>query len=169
MKATKKEMKAEALERMRQLGLRDSTIQSFEAAGTVVFSEQVFIGRSEDRDDGSDAVTPYGDGQLCAWQGLVHALCAVAADEPGLRLIENVEKSYNVLVYHVIRTEGKMGTAYALLYVEDDREDWDSSQNASQRGMPNAYVTLFGDPTFEDVECGTIFVKPVDGCLLRTN
>ena len=155
MKASKEEMKAEAIERMKLLELRTDVISDFEE-GKLWVSSTVF---------GYNYFKPI----------------RTHTDPDLLQIVKNFEKkyaerNYNLLCYHVIYTEGAMGPVCALLFVDEHRYDpnnseydyWEYEKSANRKGIITAFVTMLGDWKFERMECGSIFVDKYEGALVRT-
>lgn len=72
-------------------------------------------------------------------------------------------KEKGLLPYHVIKTQMNIGTAYAVLYVSSEQENWETERYDPATGITYAYVSngIF-------TEFGTIVVKPCNGGLART-
>ena len=173
MKATKKDMKSEALERMKLLGLDGKIIEDFETNSRVSVSSQKFIKKDPNCDDDSEDFREYEpDSPYICCKGLVHSLETVSLDderfqsEECLLLIEEIELLFHVLVYHVHRREDADDMIqYALLYIGEDSGEWESARQKTADGMPSVYVTT-DDPNY-GIKCAGIFTKPVLGRLFR--
>lgn len=69
-------------------------------------------------------------------------------------LVDEFESQYDMLVYHVIRNEMEIGVCYSFLYVENNEEDWEMSNEDLEgidpqnsylgRAYPMAYVVNVG-------------------------
>lgn len=104
----KEKMINEAVERMEILGLLDlpeeSIIRDFKENNTV------YISRPRD---------------LGVMTGVLYK-----PSQAEQKLIEKIEKEYEILVYHVIRNETNVGVMYAMLYVSGYEEEWRADRKA---------------------------------------
>ena len=119
----KKEMRKEAADRMRLLGLLDekeqSVIRDFEEEHKVYVSRPKNLGVMV--------------GVLYEW-----------SDEERT-LVEKVENQFQILVYHMIRNVTNVGILYAMLSVSSYEEEWTAERKAlkgikSDAANPLAYV-----------------------------
>lgn len=105
---TKEEMRKEAAERMRLLGLLDekeqSVIRDFEEEHKVYVSRPMNLGVMV--------------GVLYEW-----------SDEERM-LVEKVENQFQILVYHMIRNVTNAGILYAMLSVSSYEEEWPAERRA---------------------------------------
>ena len=165
MKATKKAMRAEAVERMKLLELSNETIEAFEKEKRVLISDQYSMGKDTDGSDGSDDIKPKDI--YLTYHGVVWSLYTTAPTEERLKLIKEVEKKFDVLVYHIHRCEVNPDMVlYAMLVVERNSDEWELSRDMTIKGLPDCVGPVYGYGGFE---YGSLPVKPVWGCLLRTN
>lgn len=79
--------------------------------------------------------------------------------------IENFEKEYNALVYHVIHTYTTFGELYNFLFVGDYEEEWEMENENIQDGYTFAYVWNKTDEWCS--EFGSIMVEEKFGGLVR--
>lgn len=131
--------KAEALKRMKVLGLDDSLISEFNDDDTVY--QSVRLNRV------LDAVL-----QL--------------PDEETRQMIHDFENTNHCVVYHCQKTNTEVGVLYSLLFVSDDSDMWDSE--LSKEGdtyYAYAFVKNLSEPSFS--EFGDIGVKPSMGGITR--
>ena len=154
---TKEQMRKEAAERMRMLGLLDekeqSAIRDFEEEHKVYVSRPTNLGVMV--------------GVLYEW-----------SDEER-KLIEKVENQFQILVYHVIRNVTNAGILYAMLSVSSYEEEWPAERKAlkgieADGANPLAYVWNAGlqDEEALDLskgfgEWGSIFVVRGEGGLCQ--
>ena len=143
MKATREEMKVEAMERMKLLGLGKDVIASFEQ-GQLMVSATGF---------GMDILEPIS-----------------GFDDPDLSLlVKKTEEEKPLIVFHIIRAEYAMGLSVALLYVWDKPDEWEYEKSLNKKGHLTAFVTQIGDREFKYApDCGSIWVKAQGGMLVRT-
>jgi ferredoxin-thioredoxin reductase catalytic subunit len=82
------------------------------------------------------------------------------------KLVEDFEKQYGGVVYHVIHNMFEFGECYSMLYVSKDIEEWRSDRADLEDGYAMAYVKNIDDDLCS--EFGTIGIKPSIGGLVRT-
>lgn len=120
---TKEEMRKEAAERMRLLGLLDereqSVIRDFEEEHKVYVSRPMNLGV------------------------LVGVLYELSDEER--TLVEKTENRFQILVYHMIRNVTNIGILYAMLSVSSYEEEWPAERKAlsgieTDGAHPLAYV-----------------------------
>ncbi len=71
--------------------------------------------------------------------------------------VEEFEKKYDALVYHVIRSFTEFGELESYMYVSDEEEEWEMDNEDIKDGLVFAYVNNLDDPMCS--EFGTIGVK----------
>ena len=164
--ATKKEMRAEALLRMRLLKLSNETIKAFEEENQVMVSDQVSLGRDPDGYDDSgeigtkDIYLTYG--------GVVWSLNKSYPTEKQLQLVKEIEEDFDVLVYHIHRCQiNDEMNLIAFLVVGNYKGDWEYTREMTEKGLPDYVVPIIGYEVFE--YSIMLPVKPSRGCLLRTS
>lgn len=81
-------------------------------------------------------------------------------------IVDDFEREYNALVYHVIHSFTEFGELYALLYVSKDEDEWGYDKDDLKAGYPLAYVKNVDDDHCS--EFGSIGIKPQFGGLVRT-
>ena len=129
---------AEAVKRMKKLGLMPQIVVEFENEGIVQYSEP----------------TPIG--------GILYWL----SNEPEWReKVRVFEDEYHSLVYHVIHSYTRYGEQLSFLYVSDAEEEWEMDNIAIEDKYPFAYVENLDCPEFS--EFGTIAVDERAGGLVR--
>ncbi len=87
-------------------------------------------------------------------------------DESQQRAVEEFEREYNALVYHVIHSFAEFGELLTFLYVSSYPEEWDMDMHSLQSGMPIAYVKNLSQDCFS--EFGSVGIRPNIGGLIRT-
>ena len=83
-----------------------------------------------------------------------------------LKAIKEIEKKYNIFVYHCILNHTHFGDWLTMLYVSNDPENWAEEKSRLMVGYPEAYVydfTEFGS------EFGTIEIKGTNGGIARVH
>ena len=88
------------------------------------------------------------------------------ADDEQKELIEEFEKEYNALVYHVIHTYTEFGELYNFLYVSDHNEEWICDHDDLEEGYAYAYVWNKTDEWCSEI--GSIGVRGKFGGIVRT-
>ena len=137
---TKEEMMAEAVVRMKDLGMMENVVFEFEK-GTLNCSEQI---------------------GLLEQIGILYGL----TDEQK-EIVRKYEEESGNLVYHVIRNFTSIGEMLSLLFISGFKEDWESERNMLKNGgYTYAYVVNLNWP--ECSEMGGIIVQPSFGGLKRT-
>lgn len=164
MKATRKEMRAEALERMKALKLSDKIVEAFAKENRLMISDQYAMGRDSEY---TEEVKNY-DAFYLTHKGVVWSLYASAPSEETLAKVREAEKRYKALVYHIHRLEMRKDMIlYAFLAVEGNREDWENARRGTAMGMPYCAAPVLG---YDDaLEYSMLPVAPIWGCLIRTD
>lgn len=154
MKERSSKMVEEAVQRMRMLQIYDepgdSVIEHFKTDGKVFVSKPA---------------------------GPIGVLCTLTSAEQ--KLVDDFEKEYECLVYHVIRSITEIGVMYSLLYVSQREEEWEFDRQDLQlyenKAYPCAYVINVGNAEehAETLECdiaefGSIGIRQGFGGLIRT-
>lgn len=83
--------------------------------------------------------------------------------EEQLARVQEFEKEYGGLVYHVIQNRYML----SFLYVSKHKEEWEYDRNDLKEGYPIAYVVNLSDESCS--EFGSIGIRPCVGGLLRTH
>ena len=81
-------------------------------------------------------------------------------------LVKKFEKKYNAVVYHVIHTYTNFGELYNLLYVSNDKEEWEQDMEDIADGYVFVWCENVDEPMFS--EFGTIGVASRFGGLVRS-
>lgn len=87
-------------------------------------------------------------------------------DKEVLDKIAEVEKEYDVTVYHLIHNMTEFGELYSMLYVENNEEEYEYDNELLNEGIQYAYVWNKSDDDMS--ELGTIGIKPSGGGVVRT-
>lgn len=109
-KVSRENKKAEAIKRMKILGLFKPCIRTFEKYDEVQLTEP------------NGGLYEFSDN-----------------DELNAK-IKEFEEEYNALVYHVIHTYTQFGELYNFLYVSDYEEEWEYDNEDVKAGYAVAYV-----------------------------
>lgn len=140
MKATVLEMKKEAIKRLGMLDIIPDVLSDFKQ-GVIHVSEHMNFGRM-----------PVG---VLFW-----------ANEERKSFIEQFEKKYNVVVYHAIFTPCVFGDCLSLLYVSNDKSEWQRERNDLKCGIPFVYVWNMTDDFCSEFGC--IGIRCSGGGIVRT-
>ena len=137
--------KKEALNRMKKLGLMKEVIKAFEKGGdnSLYYSERI--------------------------NKMMPAVMYWVDNKPKyMEIVKEFEKKYNALVYHAILTHFEFGDLLDLLYVSNDRDEWEMDNEDIVDGyvIVNSVNVDVNDSKLDE-EIGTIAVRPVMGGLER--
>lgn len=139
MNVSREIKKAEAINRMKELGLFAPCIKVFKSRDEVQLSEQT------------------------------GGLYEFSADRELTAKVQEFERKNNALVYHVIHTpmrlDGEAMDMYNFLYVSDYQEEWEVDNADIKEGYVFAYVWNKTIDYFS--EFGSIAVKGMFGGLVR--
>lgn len=117
--------KTEAIERLKILQdkfeLMETVTKEFEKEDTIYYSEYV----------------NHNFQAILYW---------VTNEKKYVNLIKEVEEEKNILVYHAILTPTIDGTKLTLLYVSQQRNEWQKERTELQQGYPLAYCINLADP-----------------------
>ena len=139
MEATREEMKAEAVLRMRLLGLEPDVIRVFQELGGCYASEEFFGNMMLSDMDGEDR-------------------------GPERLQIKDFEEEYGCLVYHAIASHTPFGDMTAYLFVSPQASEWPMEQESFENnGIVYAYVSSEMESGISEIR-----VEPMDGGLVRT-
>lgn len=140
MEATREEMKAEAIARMKMLGIVGNAIREFEQKEKLNYSDRTVIGKTR--------------------VGVIYWL-----DDRMQALVQLWEQRTGNLVYHVIRTNTEIGELLDCLYVSKNPEEWKTDRNDIGNGQTISYTINTSDPSCS--EGGYIGIEAAHGGLLR--
>lgn len=132
--------KAEAVKRMRMLGISNNTIGQFERDDVVMVSEPNDVG--------------FGAFGALYW-----------LDDDDQKMVAEFEAENNALVYMVVRSFTNFGKMDALLYVSDYKDEWEMDNEDVQYMTPMSYVVNHDYPYCS--EFGSISVVSAGGGLVR--
>ena len=135
MKVSKELKKEEAIKRMKKLGLFEPCVRAFKNRDEVQLTE------------------------------MTGGLYEFNSDLKLNEMVNEFEKEYNSLVYHVIHTFTEFGELYNLLYVSDHEEEWEYENEDLKDGYVFSYVINKDVPEFS--EFGSIVVRNKFGGLVR--
>lgn len=82
------------------------------------------------------------------------------------RIVAEIEREYNILVYHAIHNNMEFGELLTFFYVSDDKSEWGMDRFDLQDGYSCAYIKNLSVDWCS--EFGTICFKPMNGGLVRT-
>ena len=84
------------------------------------------------------------------------------------KIVEDFEREHTgCLVYHAIHNMFEFGECYSLLYVSNDKEEWEQDIDDIKNGCAFVYVYNKDDEWCS--EFGTIGIRPSFGGLVRTH
>ena len=108
--AKKEKMKAEAIKRMKTLGIIDNAIEDFK----------------EDKVNISEP-------------GIIPGALFFASESEE-KIMREVEEKYNILIYTGIRSFTEFGELISFLYVSESEEEWDMDMADIELGYSTGYV-----------------------------
>ena len=142
---TKEELIKEAVRRMKMLGLSDKVINDFENDNIIRISHS------------------FSDG-------------SVTLGDVGKKIVKNyikpIEKRFKAKVYHVIEGESYYGHWLVLLYVSEDKDEWEWDEipfdyDLYKKGDKGVCIYGYNITHPELSEGGNIVVRAVNGGLYR--
>ena len=86
-------------------------------------------------------------------------------NEKERKIVDDFEKKYGCLVYHVIKNRTELGTMYSLMYVSKNTEEWQMDMDDLDEGQACVYVANVDAPDCS--EFGTIGIRPSVGGVAR--
>ena len=81
-------------------------------------------------------------------------------------IVDEFEKEYDALVYHVIHDFTEFGELYSLLYVSKYEEEWEDDKDDIKNGIALVYVKNMDEDLFS--EFGSIGIRSQFGGVVRT-
>lgn len=84
-------------------------------------------------------------------------------DDDTMKKIKEIEKKYNLLVYHVIRSYTEFGELLNLLYVSNYEEEWEEDKLFLYDGLETAYVINLDNEDFSELGMIKIMTAPSGG------
>lgn len=79
--------------------------------------------------------------------------------------VKEIEKEYNIVVYHVIHHFAEFGECYCMLYLDNNEIDFVNDDDMLEEGIVYAYVWNKDDDICS--EFGSIMIKAVNGGVVR--
>ncbi len=153
-KAKREEMKKEALERLKILGVNTDCINEFSKNDTVYKSKQL-----NSLDLKSDLENPK---EINAEKQIVKLF--VANDEEK-EIIEKLEKEKGILVYHIIKDYTHSIIDTCFLFVNSNKSEWEQEKEQLNKGEISIYLARLGRINLQEDSCRELVVK-YDDCLI---
>ena len=146
MAVKKSDMKQEAIERMKLLGLDEQIISDFQKKTSIIY-----LSENENY------------GELSSIYKITKGSDIIFED------IKKIEKETGWLVYHVIRAGNWLDSLIVLLCVTPNPEEWDMIKDWLKRTkrIMDCYVYPQNDPNFYEV--GEVEIKTQNGGLVKLN
>lgn len=141
---SKNEMIEEALKRMKLLDLSESIITQFKDNSTLYCSTN------------------------CSFPAPFNSIVTVnlvPLEESIQEKIKRFEKEYQGVVFHVIKSESRIGLHYSFLYVCKNTEEWNLDLEDIKDNTPLTWTENITDPDCS--EFGQIGVHKINGGLIR--
>ena len=63
-------------------------------------------------------------------------------DKEEEEMVKKLEKKYNFMVYHIIHTLSNLGETYEILFVENNKEEWNAEKEDLKNGFAMARVEV---------------------------
>ena len=63
-------------------------------------------------------------------------------DEKEKEMVKRLEKKYKFMVYHIIRSYSNLGETYEILFVENNKEEWNAEKEDLKNGFAMARVEV---------------------------
>ncbi|WP_370838075.1 hypothetical protein [Megasphaera sp.] len=142
---TREAMKKEAERRIKMLNLHPNAVQEFIEEGRL------------NRSDRTRIVSPFG-------KQLIGALFWLNDEEK--QLVAQIEKEWDIYVYHMTHESFEFGECYDMLYVSRYSDEWEADRMDLKDGFPVVYVCNATAPDLS--EFGHIGIKAVGGGIIRT-
>lgn len=141
-KATKEEMRVEALRRMVKLGVDQSIIDAF---NTEVLAQcEKFYG--------------FFPKQFVVLASRIESEIA--------KIVRETEREYNIMAYMVIKTNTDLGLLYDVLYVSSHKEEWEMDEEMMEENIIMSYCI---NTSYEHCsEFGSIGIAKQNGGIYRT-
>jgi hypothetical protein len=138
----KEEMKAEAVIRMKLLGLSQDCIDNFKNENRLTMTSQERIGES--------------------W-----TLGDIEPSQETLKLVKQAEAEYGALVYYIHEFyAGENMILYSFLVISKHGEEWEYARKMAEKGLPDCISPVYG---FGGFEYGELPVEVTSGGLFRKN
>ena len=86
-------------------------------------------------------------------------------DEKEEKMVKELEKKYNFMVYHIIHTLSNLGETYEILFIENNKEEWFAEREDLKNGYARARVEVVN--CSENSEFGYIGIEARNGGIVR--
>lgn len=86
-------------------------------------------------------------------------------DKKEIEMVKDFETKHNAVVYHIIHTFSNLGETYELLFITQEKEEWEAEKVDLKNGFALAYVIVVGYSP--DSEMGYIGIENKNGGLVR--
>ncbi len=141
---TKQLQKQEAIKRLKILqdkfGLMETVTKEFEKKDTLYYSE--YFNRN--------------------MQGILYW---VSNKKSLSKIVKEFEEKHKALVYHAILVPTVFGNTFNLLYVTEEKKEWQEDKEQLKEGLPLVYVVNLDDPVCS--EFGGIQIGSANGGITR--
>lgn len=142
---TREAMKKEAERRIKMLNLHPNAVQEFIEEGRL------------NRSDRTRIVSPFGKHMIGALFWL---------NDKEKKMVAQIEKEWDIYVYHMTHESFEFGECYDLLYVSRYSDEWEADRMDLKDGFPVVYVRNATAPDLS--EFGHIGIKAAGGGIIRT-
>lgn len=81
------------------------------------------------------------------------------------KIVKELEKKYNFIVYHIINSYSNLGETYEILFVSNNKDEWSAEKEDLTNGYAMAWVEVLNYP--KNSEFGYIGVEARNGGVVR--
>lgn len=81
------------------------------------------------------------------------------------KMVKELEKKYNFIVYHIINSYSNLGETYEILFVSNNKDEWSAEKEDLTNGYAMAWVEVLNYP--KNSEFGYIGVEARNGGVVR--
>ena len=81
------------------------------------------------------------------------------------KMVKELEKKYNFIVYHIINSYSNLGETYEILFVSNNKDEWSAEKEDLTNGYAMAWVEVLNYP--KNSELGYIGVEARNGGVVR--
>lgn len=93
---------------------------------------------------------------LClSYQGVTQPIPVELIDQ-----FKQIEQEYNIMFYHITRTDTEFGICYECYYVSNEEDEWEYELEDVKHLRPFAYVINTSEPMFSEFGMVAIKVHP---------
>lgn len=144
LKVSKEEIKQEVLERMKILNLEEKVIRRFKEENTLCKSMEIHTSKE-----------------------IVIRTRYIRDNEK--EIINQFENETNLFVYHIIKSFNNVETIFDLLYISQNKEEWEKEKEELKNGSTKSNTIKVIDNKIISSEIKTIGIKSILGGVVKTS